>query len=121
VFGQGHTGRYIFLPLTCLEANSHKPSHKPHNNQTLEKSLSLLENYVTRLAELDTTSDNGRADDAQAYYMPSDIVSPSEWAEFDNVYQVHCPKIYMDCAVRDVRFRLPDTLISTHYVTILLP
>jgi hypothetical protein len=35
--------------------------------------------------------------------MPSDTVSPDEWSEFDNVYQVHCPKVFLNNAIRDVR------------------
>ncbi|OBZ70295.1 hypothetical protein A0H81_09960 [Grifola frondosa] len=34
--------------------------------------------------------------------MPADSVSPEEWAEFDNVYQVYCPQIIMDNAIRDI-------------------
>ena len=34
--------------------------------------------------------------------MLSHVVSPEEWLEFENVYQIHCLKIYMDNAVRDV-------------------
>ncbi|OBZ70530.1 hypothetical protein A0H81_09422 [Grifola frondosa] len=39
---------------------------------------------------------------SQSYYMPTDSVSPEEWTEFDNVYQVYCPQIIMDNAIRGV-------------------
>jgi uncharacterized protein (DUF2236 family) len=37
-----------------------------------------------------------------AYYMPSDVLSPDDWAEFDNVYQAHCPRIVISDVTRDV-------------------
>jgi hypothetical protein len=63
----------------------------------LEKKISLLEDYVTKVAT--RASDTN---DSESYYMPSDAVSPDEWADFENVYQIHCPKIFMDAAIRDV-------------------
>jgi hypothetical protein len=47
-------------------------------------------------------STNAHASKEQTYYMPSDTVSADEWSCFDNVYQVHCPKIFMNNAIRDV-------------------
>lgn len=37
-----------------------------------------------------------------AYYMPTDALSPEDWAEFDNVYQAHCPRIVISDVTRDV-------------------
>jgi hypothetical protein len=47
-------------------------------------------------------SSDADASKQQTYYMPSDSVSADEWSEFDNVYQVHCPRIFMNNAIRDV-------------------
>jgi hypothetical protein len=58
--------------------------------------IALLEQYVTTLGNPDSQY-------TSQYPMPTDSVSPDEWAEFDNVFQVHCPKIFMDSASRDVR------------------
>lgn len=57
--------------------------------------ISLLEDYVNVLRGTDSG-------DATNYYMPVDTVSSEEWASFDNVYQVHCPRIFMNESVRDV-------------------
>lgn len=64
--------------------------------------IALLGDYVTYLDDTDKNTNHTDNDTAQNYYMPSDTVSPDEWAEFDSVYQVHCPKIFMDNAIRDV-------------------
>lgn len=62
----------------------------------------LLEDYVKLLQETDQTPDRKNTIPTQSYLLPSYTVSPDEWAEFENVYQIHCPKIYMDNAIRDV-------------------
>ena len=72
------------------------------DDKALEKKISLLETYVAHLREVEMKS-NARAGNEQTYYMPSDTVSADEWSEFDNVYQVHCPKIFLNNAIRDVR------------------
>ncbi len=61
--------------------------------------ISLLETYIQKLEEESRTVPSN---EPQSYYMPSDSVSSKDWAEFDNVYQVHCPKLYLDNIVRDV-------------------
>ena len=65
--------------------------------------ISLLEGYVNNLRQVDMASQQtpGRNRNS-SYYMPADMVSPEEWAGFDNVYQVHSPHIIMDNAIRDV-------------------
>ncbi|KAK0468226.1 RNA pol II promoter Fmp27 protein domain-containing protein [Desarmillaria tabescens] len=63
------------------------------------KKVVLLEKYISSLHEPHINLDGNDA--SSHYQMPSDSVSPDEWAEFDNVYQIHCPKIFMDAAVRD--------------------
>lgn len=62
--------------------------------------IPLLQRYVNHL--LDT--EDGQTQDATPYNysMPADSVSADEWAEFDNVFQIHCPKLFVDSAVRDV-------------------
>lgn len=60
--------------------------------------INLLEEYIQRLRNVDEATVHDSGD----YQMPFDTVSASEWAEFDNVYQIHCPKIFLDSAVRDV-------------------
>jgi len=74
-----------------------------NDERTLEKKISLLDDYITQLQEIDKSSHTHTTTGEQTYYMPSDTVSPDEWSEFDNVYQVHCPRIFMNNAIRDVR------------------
>src|ERR1700729_1452059 len=57
-------------------------------------------------------SSDTHASKQQTYYMPSDSVSADEWSEFDNVYQVHCPRIFMNNAIRDVRSHLLLSLLA---------
>lgn len=64
--------------------------------------MSLLEDYVT-LLQAEARSEETTREATRSYLMPSHTVSPDEWAAFENVYQIHCPKIYMDNTVRDVR------------------
>lgn len=60
----------------------------------------LLEKYAKALRDSESSSNDDPS--AQSYCMVSEIVSPAEWAEFENVYQIHCPSILMDNAIRDV-------------------
>lgn len=77
------------------------------NNKTLTKVINLLEDYISVLKEAEIKPDSASQRDAtQNYYMPYDIVSSDDWANFDNVYQIHCPSIFMDSAVRDVSANL---------------
>ncbi|RDB22829.1 hypothetical protein Hypma_010076 [Hypsizygus marmoreus] len=70
---------------------------------SLEKMMALLEDYIALLEEEpEKTSDGSAEKNAKSYLMPSYTVSPDEWAEFKNVYQVHCPKIIMTSAIRDI-------------------
>lgn len=68
---------------------------------SLQKMMSLLEDYVTFL-RAEPRSEETSKEATQSYLMPSHTVSPAEWAEFENVYTIHCPKIYMDSAIRDI-------------------
>ena len=64
--------------------------------------ISLLEDYVSHLKKVDAQSQSSFHTGPLTYYMPADSVSPDDWANFDNVYQVHCPNIYFDNIIRDV-------------------
>lgn len=75
---------------------------KPSSRSSVKKMLALLEEYIAALKESEIRPDDPQTKESQTYYMPTDIVSPDEWAEFDNVYQIHCPSVFMDSAVRDV-------------------
>lgn len=72
------------------------------NRPSLKKRALLLEEYISVLRESQSKERFNTTND-EIYHMPSDIVSPHEWAEFDHVYQVHCPTIFMSSPVRDVR------------------
>ncbi|TFK55958.1 hypothetical protein OE88DRAFT_1731595 [Heliocybe sulcata] len=67
-----------------------------------QKMIALLEAYVAQLLSVDVETRRPTVKREQSYYMPLDTVSSSEWAEFDNVYQVHCPKIFMSNSTRDI-------------------
>ncbi|KAF9464454.1 golgi-body localization protein domain-containing protein [Collybia nuda] len=77
-------------------------SGRDQDRTSLEKMVNLLENYIALLQQSDKTLDSKDAKLSQSYLLPSYTVSPDEWAEFENVYQIHCPKIYMDSAIRDI-------------------
>ncbi|KDR83645.1 hypothetical protein GALMADRAFT_235956 [Galerina marginata CBS 339.88] len=79
-----------------------KNSSTAANPKSAMKMVTLLEDYIAVLKEVEIKPDSTQAKAAQSYHMPADIVSSDEWAEFDNVYQIHCPSIFMDSAVRDV-------------------
>ncbi|CCM03163.1 uncharacterized protein FIBRA_05285 [Fibroporia radiculosa] len=68
----------------------------------LRKKIALLNNYVQHLHKIDATSFSAVPQRIQSYHMPSDAVSPEDWAEFDHVYQVHSPQIYLNRTIRDV-------------------
>ena len=42
------------------------------------------------------------ADSPSGYYIATDTVPVSEWLGFENVYQVHCPRLFLNESVRDV-------------------
>jgi len=64
--------------------------------------VTLLDEYMAVLKEVEIRPESSQGKATENYYMPSDFVSSDEWAEFENVYQIHCPSIFMDSAVRDV-------------------
>lgn len=65
--------------------------------------IALLERYTQRLrAQIASTGESGQKVSEGIYDMPTDIKLPQELGEFANVYQVHCPKIKLNNATRDV-------------------
>ncbi|KAG6857080.1 hypothetical protein H0H87_009641 [Tephrocybe sp. NHM501043] len=74
-------------------------SDKSHSHY--ERMLKLLDGYLSVLHKTESGSYEHRDTSENAYLMPS-MMSPDEWAEFENVYHIHCPKIFMDSAIRDV-------------------
>lgn len=68
------------------------------------KMVTLLEEYINVLKEVEIKPESAQEKASESYHIPAEIVSSEEWAEFDNVYQIHCPSIFMDSAVRDVSF-----------------
>ncbi|GLB33910.1 putative RNA pol II promoter Fmp27 protein [Lyophyllum shimeji] len=79
-----------------------KKSRNSDNTGSLEKMVTLLEDYVSLLSRPDSTSGDNDEKSNQSYLLPSYALSPDEWAEFENVYHIHCPKILMDSAIRDI-------------------
>ncbi|KAF5387705.1 hypothetical protein D9615_000498 [Tricholomella constricta] len=77
-------------------STSNGDTHAP-----MEHMVTLLEEYVTHLRGTHQAADNEEKSN-RSYLMPAYSVSPDEWAEFENVYHVHCPKIVMDSAIRDI-------------------
>lgn len=65
--------------------------------------MTLLQDYINFLtdAEADATCDKSHMEN---YHLPSEVVLPEEWAGFDHVYQLHCPNLSLDKAIRDVSF-----------------
>lgn len=68
----------------------------------LDKMISLLRNYVNHLTGVDQYPEGVRKSTVESYYMPAEMVSCDEWADFENVYQIHSPNLFMCNAVRDV-------------------
>lgn len=73
----------------------------PFDQRTAEKMVALLEDYVTVLQNFDSGKGDN-ATDSQAYFLPSEMTSSAEVAEFENVYQIHCPSIFLESAIRDI-------------------
>jgi hypothetical protein len=62
----------------------------------------LLQHYIKHLEAVDQHPEGARKSNVESYYMPAEMVSADEWADFENVYQVHSPNLFMCNAVRDV-------------------
>jgi hypothetical protein len=76
----------------------------PYNRQedaTL-KMIGLLEEYAAMLNE-NQPAEKGTESRTGTYYIATDTIPVSEWLGFENVYQVHCPRLFLNESVRDVR------------------
>ncbi|KAJ6485160.1 golgi-body localization protein domain-containing protein [Mycena vitilis] len=69
---------------------------------TMQKMLLLLKDYIALLQATEAGSRPSGDTAGHSYHIPADTLSEAEWAEFDNVYQIHCPKIFLDSAIRDI-------------------
>lgn len=63
----------------------------------------LLQDYANHLRMTEIPHTGSRSSNIENYYMPSETVEADEWAEFENVYQFHAPKVFMNDSIRDVR------------------
>lgn len=64
--------------------------------------INLLEEYAAVLRE-NQAAEEGAETRSGNYYIATDTVPVSEWLGFENVYQVHCPRLFLNESVRDVR------------------
>ena len=72
-----------------------------HREDTTMKMIDLLEEYAAVLKE-NQAPEEGGASNLGNYYIAADTVPVSEWDGFANVYQVHCPRLFLNESVRDV-------------------
>lgn len=70
---------------------------------SLHRMMALLQDYVNHLRTTEFPPTDPRSSNTKTYYMPSETVAAEEWAEFENVYQVHAPKVFMNNSIRNVR------------------
>jgi hypothetical protein len=78
-----------------------------HREETTLKMIKLLEEYAGTLDE-SQAAEGGTDPRSGSYYIAADTVPMSEWLGFENVYQVHCPRLFLNESVRDVRVPAPD-------------
>lgn len=64
--------------------------------------IKLLEEYAAVLNENQAAGESMESPTGN-YYIATDTVPMSEWRGFENVYQVHCPRLFLNESVRDVR------------------
>ncbi|KAG0709732.1 golgi-body localization protein domain-containing protein [Suillus ampliporus] len=69
---------------------------------SLHRMMALLQDYVNHLRMTELPHTGPRSSNIENYYMPSETVAADEWAEFENVYQVHAPKVFMNNSIRDI-------------------
>lgn len=70
-----------------------------------EKKIKLLKRHLLQLQELDNAKSHDTdpsQSDYPSYLIPIDVSSLTDWTEFDNVYQFHCPKFSINNCVREV-------------------
>lgn len=76
--------------------------------------IKLLEEYAAVLSGGQATEGPTNPPSGN-YYIATDTVPVSEWLGFEHVYQVHCPRLFLNESVRDVR--LLDTNRGTPFWT----
>ena len=74
-----------------------------HREDTTLKMIKLLEEYAAVLNEDQTAGAESRPG---SYYIATDTIPVEEWLGFEHVYQVHCPRLFLNESVRDVRVPL---------------
>lgn len=88
----------------------------PHYNRqgraTLAKMVTLLEEYVLHLRGVESKSRSAKYLETIDPTGLAYSISPDEWAEFENVYHCHCPKVFLDSAVKDV-------CLKSHFISLL--
>jgi len=77
--------------------------------------IELLEEYA---AVLNQAAEEGAGPRPGSYYIATDTVPMSEWLGFENVYQVHCPRLFLNESVRDVRILYSQGLLSLYSRTL---
>ena len=70
--------------------------------RSLTKTIALIEEYIAALTDNEINPDRVRKQDTQHYYLLPDMKLAEKWSEFENVYQLHCPSIFLNGSVRDV-------------------
>ncbi|KZT12507.1 uncharacterized protein LAESUDRAFT_638973 [Laetiporus sulphureus 93-53] len=96
----GSTGRHD--GARDADPSLDSPGSVDGNASDLRKKIKLLNNYVSHLHKEDSAANASTSHGIRSYDMPTDAVSADEWAEFDNVYQVHSPQVFLDHVVRDI-------------------
>ncbi|KAG1768119.1 golgi-body localization protein domain-containing protein [Suillus occidentalis] len=71
-------------------------------SNSLQRMIALLQDYVNHLRMTEYPHTGSRSSNIENYYMPSETVEADEWAEFENVYQLHAPKVFMNDSIRDI-------------------
>lgn len=74
---------------------------KSFDQRTAEKMIILLEDYVAALQGVER-GQVPTSPESDNYFIPSEVVSSTELAEFENVYTLHCPSLFLDSTIRDV-------------------
>ncbi|KAF8528944.1 golgi-body localization protein domain-containing protein [Hysterangium stoloniferum] len=86
------------------QSNSTDQESRSGTETNIAQMILLVEQYIQHLSELrdsSSTATSGKQFN-DLYAMPADIMLPQEVKEFANVYQVHCPKIHLNNATRDI-------------------
>ena len=78
-----------------------------HRQEAALKMIKLLQEYAEVLSGGPVAED---ATDPRpgSYYIATDTVPVSEWLGFEHVYQVHCPRLFLNESVRDVGLLAPN-------------